>query len=163
MRPAHNTVNGRASTPSEDAVLFIYLNYVHNTYRTFRVGVIAEQIWTDTLESCATLMAGLQRTQVEALLSRGYERRFQDLVLARYDALNGRRAVLLQEIAVTPESAHIRDFSYFSERIPSCQLLIGASQPGRDDRVHNSDYQPDERCIGLGVAALSRAALDILS
>jgi amidohydrolase len=55
------------------------------------------------------------------------------------------------------------DFSYFSERIPSCQLLVGASQPGRNDRVHNSDYQPDERCIGLGVAALSRAALDILS
>lgn len=55
------------------------------------------------------------------------------------------------------------DFSYFSERIPSCQLLVGSSQPGRDDRVHNSDYQPDERCIGLGVAALSRTALDILS
>ena len=55
------------------------------------------------------------------------------------------------------------DFSYFSERIPSCQLLVGASQPGRDDRVHTSDYQPDERCIGLGVAALSRAALRILS
>ena len=55
------------------------------------------------------------------------------------------------------------DFSYFSERIPSCQLLIGASQPGRDDHVHNSDYQPDERCIAAGVAALSRAALDILS
>jgi len=29
--------------------------------------------------------------------------------------------------------------------------------------VHNSDYQPDERCIGIGVSALSRAALDILS
>jgi len=55
------------------------------------------------------------------------------------------------------------DFSYFSERIPSCQLLVGASQPGRHDRVHNSDYQPDERCIGIGVSALSRAALDILS
>ena len=55
------------------------------------------------------------------------------------------------------------DFSYFSERIPSCQLLVGASQPGRDDRVHNSDYQPDERCIGLVVAALSRATLRILS
>lgn len=54
------------------------------------------------------------------------------------------------------------DFSYFSERIPSCQLLVGSSQPGRQDRVHNSNYQPDERCIGLGVAALSRAALDIL-
>jgi metal-dependent amidase/aminoacylase/carboxypeptidase family protein len=55
------------------------------------------------------------------------------------------------------------DFSYFSERIPSCQLLVGSSQPGRDDRVHNSDYQPDERSIGLGVAALARTALDILS
>lgn len=55
------------------------------------------------------------------------------------------------------------DFSYFSERIPSCQLLIGSSQPGRNDRVHNSDYQPDEGCIALGVAALTRTALDILS
>lgn len=55
------------------------------------------------------------------------------------------------------------DFSYFSERIPSCQLLIGSSQPGRNDRVHNSDYQPDEGCIALGVAALARTAVDILS
>lgn len=55
------------------------------------------------------------------------------------------------------------DFSYFSDRIPACQLLVGSSQPGRQDRVHNSDYQPDERCIGQGVAALARAALDILS
>ncbi len=55
------------------------------------------------------------------------------------------------------------DFSYFSQRIPSGHLLVGASQPGRHDRVHNSDYQPDERCIAAGVAALSRAALDILS
>ncbi|MCB8882144.1 amidohydrolase [Acidisoma cellulosilytica] len=55
------------------------------------------------------------------------------------------------------------DFSYFSDLIPSCQLLVGASQPGRQDRVHNSHYQPDERCIGLGTAALVRAALDILA
>ncbi len=55
------------------------------------------------------------------------------------------------------------DFSYFSERISSRQLLVGASQPGRIDRVHNSDYQPDKCCIGLGVAALSRAVLDMLS
>jgi len=47
--------------------------------------------------------------------------------------------------------------------MPSFQLRVGASQPGRDDRLHNSRYQPDERCIGLGVQALSRAALDILS
>ena len=55
------------------------------------------------------------------------------------------------------------DFSYFSDLIPSCQLLVGSSQPGREDRVHNSNYQPDERCIGLGTEALVRAALDILA
>ena len=42
--------------------------------------------------------------------------------------------------------------------VPAFQLRIGSSQPGRHDKLHNSDYQPDEACIGLGVQALSRAA-----
>ncbi|MBV8578969.1 MAG: hypothetical protein JOZ58_28530 [Acetobacteraceae bacterium] len=50
-----------------------------------------------------------------------------------------------------------------AERVPSFQLRIGSSQPGRSDKLHNSAYQPDESCIGLGVQALSRAALDFLS
>lgn len=37
------------------------------------------------------------------------------------------------------------------------------SAPGRDDRLHHADYQPDERCIQHGVAALSRIALDRLA
>ena len=36
-------------------------------------------------------------------------------------------------------------------------------EPGRRDHLHNDHYQPDERCIGLGVQALSRIALDILA
>lgn len=55
------------------------------------------------------------------------------------------------------------DFAYFTELMPSAHVFIGPSQPGRSDRVHNTDYQPDERSIGLGVAALSRAAIDLLS
>jgi metal-dependent amidase/aminoacylase/carboxypeptidase family protein len=55
------------------------------------------------------------------------------------------------------------DFSAFADRVPSFQLRIGSGAPGRDDRLHNADYQPDERCIGLGVQALSRIALDMLS
>ncbi len=55
------------------------------------------------------------------------------------------------------------DFSAFAALVPSFQLRIGSGAPGRDDRLHNANYQPDERCIGLGVQALSRAALDILS
>lgn len=55
------------------------------------------------------------------------------------------------------------DFAYFSERIPSCHLLIGACQPGRNDHVHQTTYQPDERSIAIGVAALSKVAVDLLA
>jgi len=55
------------------------------------------------------------------------------------------------------------DFAFFAERVPSFQLRVGSGTPGRNDKLHNSGYQPDEKCIGLGVQALSRAALDMLS
>jgi len=55
------------------------------------------------------------------------------------------------------------DFALMAELVPSFQLRIGSGQPGRKDRLHNSAYQPDERCIGLGVQAVARAALEILS
>jgi len=55
------------------------------------------------------------------------------------------------------------DFAEFAERVPAFQLRIGSGAPGRDDHLHNDKYQPDERCIGLGVQALSRIALDMLA
>ncbi|MBR0660342.1 M20 metallopeptidase family protein [Neoroseomonas oryzicola] len=55
------------------------------------------------------------------------------------------------------------DFAEFAALAPSFQLRIGSGAPGRADRLHNAFYQPDEKTIGLGVQALSRAALDILS
>ncbi len=55
------------------------------------------------------------------------------------------------------------DFAFFANRVPSFQLRIGSGAPGRQDKLHNANYQPDERCIGLGVQALSRAALDLLA
>lgn len=55
------------------------------------------------------------------------------------------------------------DFAYFSNRVPSCHLYIGASQPGRNDHVHMTTYQPDERTISMGVIALSRVAVELLS
>lgn len=54
------------------------------------------------------------------------------------------------------------DFALMAELVPSFQLRVGSSQPGRNDRLHNSAYQPDEGCIAAGVQALSRAALDLL-
>ena len=55
------------------------------------------------------------------------------------------------------------DFALMANLVPSFQLKVGSGQPGRADDLHNSDYQPDEACIGLGVQALARAAADILS
>lgn len=55
------------------------------------------------------------------------------------------------------------DFALLAELVPSFQLRIGSGQPGRNDRLHNSDYQPDERCIGFGVQALVRAAMEFLA
>jgi amidohydrolase len=54
------------------------------------------------------------------------------------------------------------DFALMTDLVPGCRLLIGSGQKGRSDHLHNSDYQPDEACIGLGVEALSRAALELL-
>jgi len=55
------------------------------------------------------------------------------------------------------------DFAAFAQKVPSFHLGIGAWAPGRDDRLHNADYQPDERCIALGVQALSGIAVDMLA
>jgi metal-dependent amidase/aminoacylase/carboxypeptidase family protein len=66
-------------------------------------------------------------------------------------------------IAAGKPSMGAEDFAEFAERVPSFQLRIGSGAPGRHDHLHNDRYQPDERCIGLGVQALSRIALDILA
>jgi amidohydrolase len=65
---------------------------------------------------------------------------------------------------ITPFEATMggEDFALMAERVPSFQLKIGSGQPGRADKLHNSAYQPDEACIGLGVQALSHAALQLL-
>jgi hypothetical protein len=42
-------------------------------------------------------------------------------------------------------------------------LRIGSGAVGRRDHLHNSAYQPDEECIGLGAQALARAAMDLLA
>ena len=76
------------------------------------------------------------------------------------------RAVRAQfgDAVITQGEANLggEDFALKAERVPGFQLRIGSSQPGRRDRLHNSAYQPDEACIGYGVQALSRAALELL-
>ena len=55
------------------------------------------------------------------------------------------------------------DFALMADLVPSFQLRVGSGAPGRQDRLHNARYQPDEACIGLGVQALARAAVELLA
>jgi amidohydrolase len=73
------------------------------------------------------------------------------------------RAQLGEVVDQGEPSMGAEDFSAFADRVPSFQLRIGSGAPGRQDALHNAGYQPDERCIGLGVQALSRIALDLLA
>lgn len=66
-------------------------------------------------------------------------------------------------VAKPSSSFGAEDFSLFTERVPGCQIHIGSGALGRDDHLHNSDYQPDERSIHAGTQALARIAIDLLS
>jgi hypothetical protein len=88
----------------DDAVLFMYLNYVHNTYRMREIGAVSSQVWRDTLAACGNMIGRLRREQVEKLLSRGYETRFTEQVLARFDEV----APLLQSDVLTTIRARRR-------------------------------------------------------
>ena len=73
------------------------------------------------------------------------------------------RAQMGDVIGLGEPSLGGEDFAYMAELVPSFQLRIGSGAPGRADKLHNSGYQPDEACLGTGVQALSRVALEILS
>jgi metal-dependent amidase/aminoacylase/carboxypeptidase family protein len=55
------------------------------------------------------------------------------------------------------------DFALLSQLVPSFQLGVGSGPPGGTPGLHNSGYAPDEACIGYGVQALARAAMELLS
>jgi metal-dependent amidase/aminoacylase/carboxypeptidase family protein len=75
-------------------------------------------------------------------------------------------AVLRQlgEVFVPSEATMgAEDFALIAAKVPSFVLRIGSGAVGRRDHLHNSAYQPDEECIGLGAQALARAAMDLLA
>ncbi|WP_156405431.1 M20 metallopeptidase family protein [Sphingomonas sp. Root710] len=57
----------------------------------------------------------------------------------------------------------VEDFAMIANQMPSFYLQVGSGRPGRNDRLHNSAYEPDEQCIALAAQALVRSAVDLLS
>ncbi|WP_237215428.1 M20 metallopeptidase family protein [Falsiroseomonas oryziterrae] len=111
------------------------------------------------------LAEGLQATmRVRCTLD--YQRKVPPLVnddRVLEPALAAVRAQFGEVVDEGEPSMGAEDFAEFAARAPAFQLRIGSGAPGRDDRLHNAGYQPDERCIPLGVQALTRAAVEMLS
>lgn len=109
---------------------------------------------------CAGIDAGL-RTRCEVDYRRGVPALVNDdRVLDQ--AVAAVRAQFGDVVDEGEPSLGGEDFAFMAQKVPGFQLRIGSGAPGRHDKLHNSGYQPDERCIGLGVQALSRAAVEML-
>jgi amidohydrolase len=120
----------------------------------------------DTAEAALKRLAAGLETTMRVRCAMTYARKVPPLVNDDRVLEPVLAAVTLQMGAVPEEgepSMGAEDFAEFAARAPAFQLRIGSGAPGRDDRLHNAFYQPDERCIALGVEALSRAAVEILS
>ncbi|SFK39851.1 M20 metallopeptidase family protein [Falsiroseomonas stagni] len=120
----------------------------------------------DTAEvAIRRLVAGLETT-MRVACTLDYQRKVPPLVnddRVLEPTMAAVRAQFGEVVEEGEASMGSEDFAEFAARAPSFQLRIGSGAEGRDDRLHNDKYQPDERCIGLGVQALSRAALELLS
>jgi amidohydrolase len=129
------------------------------------VRTLHEEARTTAEASIRRLAAGLEAAmRVECGLD--YQRMVPPLVNDERVLGPVLAAVAAQFGDVTDEgeaSMGSEDFSEFAARAPSFHLRIGSGTAGRDDRLHNARYQPDEACIGNGVQALSRAALELLA
>lgn len=120
----------------------------------------------DTAEAAiARLCAGLEaghRVRCELTYKRGVPALLNDDSVLE-PTVAAVRKQLGDVIHQREPSMGAEDFALMSQKVPSFQLGIGSGTPGRQDRLHNSGYQPDEACIALGVQALSRAALELLA
>ncbi|MDE2581782.1 MAG: amidohydrolase [Rhodospirillales bacterium] len=157
MRPAVVTVGaiagGEAHNIIPDSVL------IKGTVRTLHAEV------RDLAEAAiGRLCAGLHgtmRARAELAYRRGVPALVNDDAVLDATVASVRRQV--GDVVTEGEpSLGGEDFALLAELVPSFQLRVGSGQPGRADKLHNSAYQPDEACIGLGVQALARAAFDLL-
>ncbi len=122
----------------------------------------------------------VQPPVVGTRVGRPWRQRVEDVLACEVDYRRGVPSLRNDDRVLEPAVAAVRnqfgdvvsefepslggeDFALMADLVPSFQLRVGSSQPGRNDRLHNSAYQPDESCIGLGVQALSRAALELLA
>jgi metal-dependent amidase/aminoacylase/carboxypeptidase family protein len=53
------------------------------------------------------------------------------------------------------------DFACYAERVPGVYLRLGSMIDERRHMLHNSDFQPNEDAIPIGVQVVTRAVVDL--
>jgi amidohydrolase len=54
------------------------------------------------------------------------------------------------------------DFSRYGRVVPGVQFRLGVGRPDRPMTLHNSDFDPDERSVGLGMRLVAEILWDQL-
>ena len=68
-----------------------------------------------------------------------------------------------QVVRLEHPSMGSEDFAEFAALVPSAHLRLGAKIDGLETMIHRSNFDCNEMAIGVGVRALSRAAVDLLA
>ncbi|HKM64648.1 MAG TPA: M20 family metallopeptidase [Acidisphaera sp.] len=134
---------------------------LRGTIRTLRPET-REAVEAAVRRHCSALEQS-QRVRCEVHLRRGVPPLMNDLSLVDRCSVSVARQFDDGAIAEGAPSLGGEDFALMANRVPAFHLRVGSGAPGRTDKLHNSEYQPDERCIGLGVQALARTAFDLLA
>jgi len=132
---------------------------------------------TGVLRALSTELAGRAREEIRRVASEtarafgasaevdvtpGARPVYNDLELQRRTvrALQGAFADVAAE---HPSQLASEDFAAFSERVPGCYLFLGIrnESEGIVDGLHTPTFDVDERCLAVGVGAMSRALLDV--
>ena len=158
MRPAVVTVGaiagGEAHNIIPDEVR------IKGTVRTLHADV--RDLAEAALARLCAGLSGMMRAEADFVYRRGVPPLVNDDTVLDA-AVAAVRRQLGDVVAEGEPSLGGEDFALLAELVPSFQLRIGSGAPGRSDKLHNSAYQPDEACIGLGVQALARAAYDLMA
>ena len=74
------------------------------------------------------------------------------------------RKVLDPELVVEPKepSMGAEDFSYFSQKVPSCFFFVGIAPAGTEVVHHSPDFQWDDKNLETAMLVLAQAAVDYL-
>ncbi len=101
-----------------------------------------------------------ERHDFELTIVPGYPPVINNPVMTTLVEQVGSELLGAENVQEVPREMGGEDFGYFADRAPGCFFWLGGAFPGEPRRRHHHPlFDVDERCLPLGTAVLSEAAL----